>query len=400
MPSSRSTALVAATLSALLPCTARAQPIDIDRLPRLTAEETLRIRLEDYRGIRIGRVVVEGGEVYVADRVMREIRVYGHDGRQRRTIGRAGRRPGELEMLADFGIHGDTVWVTDGSLGRISYFRRNGELIGTVPVREIMRQVDAETVMRIRPGEMLPDGRFTGHVQYSSPVLPDGLMFPVLLFDGRTGLALDSLGTGRQPGGEGTGEEMDPPSTGIRDPRISERRRWGASNVAGVAIVRMPDAVDGRGELTVTRRTATGDTLHHTVYAYAAMPVDDEFRDRMLRTRARVYGLEVGVDSATAFRMLRRVAVVQSRYRAPVTELWAGRDGALMLRREVEPGRPVPWVVIEPDGRARGEVELPAGALVVLYTGDDVWVEHRQGGDVHLVRLGITRSPHSSIRTY
>lgn len=72
---------------------------------------------------RISSVVADGeGNVYVADRQAREIRVFGPDGGYVRTLGREGRGPGEIGLLYSLAWLGDTLAVLDPRNARVGLF--------------------------------------------------------------------------------------------------------------------------------------------------------------------------------------------------------------------------------------------------------------------------------------
>ncbi|MBK8646135.1 MAG: 6-bladed beta-propeller, partial [Gemmatimonadetes bacterium] len=96
---------------------------------------TLRIGSETagaaYMFTTIRQVVASDSEVFVLPAETPEIRVFGADGRHRRTIGRRGAGPGEFDAVTAIGLVGDTLWTLDSNLRRVTLFRANGELLTT-----------------------------------------------------------------------------------------------------------------------------------------------------------------------------------------------------------------------------------------------------------------------------
>jgi hypothetical protein len=72
------------------------------------------------------------GHVYVEDAAHRDVRVFTIAGAFLRSIGRLGRGPGEFQAIREFGWLGDTLWVTDQTLGRASLFPANGSPVLTM----------------------------------------------------------------------------------------------------------------------------------------------------------------------------------------------------------------------------------------------------------------------------
>ena len=69
-------------------------------------------------------------ELYIADMVNSEVRVFGLDGNHRRTFGRAGEGPGEFTSLYSVAWVGDRLLTLDYNLGRITEFSAAGEPLG------------------------------------------------------------------------------------------------------------------------------------------------------------------------------------------------------------------------------------------------------------------------------
>lgn len=68
--------------------------------------------------------------VFVADRMNDEIRVFGLDGAYRRTFGRDGEGPGEFGSIHSLAWAGDRLLTLDGSLGRVTEFSAEGQVLG------------------------------------------------------------------------------------------------------------------------------------------------------------------------------------------------------------------------------------------------------------------------------
>jgi hypothetical protein len=101
----------------------------------LALEEELRIRNPSEAGSRtqiVGASVDRDGSVYLMDATLQQLLVFDSTGRYLHSIGRAGNQPGEFSMLGSLGILGDTVWLADPRLGRITMFSRAGGLLGMV----------------------------------------------------------------------------------------------------------------------------------------------------------------------------------------------------------------------------------------------------------------------------
>lgn len=80
----------------------------------------------------IGGVVPDAeGNVWIADALNDEIKVFGPDGSFVRRFGRTGEGPGEFEGIQDLAWMGDVLLVLDGPLGRVGEVSREGEWLGS-----------------------------------------------------------------------------------------------------------------------------------------------------------------------------------------------------------------------------------------------------------------------------
>ena len=172
---------------------------DADRLPSLVVEEELRIgSIEDpdagFSGIS-AVAVDDAGLVYVLERVDRHVRVYDADGTRLRTLGRAGSGPGEFRSVTAVGVHGDTVWVTDAGQRRITLFRRDGELIGTVTAVPVELELMPGVILELFPGTLRADGYYESGFAVLIPndPPPDTLQVPRVRMNAR-GEIIDTIG--------------------------------------------------------------------------------------------------------------------------------------------------------------------------------------------------------------
>jgi len=74
------------------------------------------------------------GSIAVGQREDSEIRVYSSTGNERYRFGRRGSGPGEFQVLGGYvGWVGDTLWVTDPPLRRLTWIDPTGKLLRTAP---------------------------------------------------------------------------------------------------------------------------------------------------------------------------------------------------------------------------------------------------------------------------
>jgi hypothetical protein len=104
-------------------------------------EEALRIGTPtgepEYQfGQVVGLDVDDAGNIYVLDQMAQEVRVYDASGKYVRSLGRPGNGPGELSRNASAVLigRGDTVYVADLMLQRMSRYAPDGSDAGTFPI--------------------------------------------------------------------------------------------------------------------------------------------------------------------------------------------------------------------------------------------------------------------------
>lgn len=84
-------------------------------------------------GVFAGRILPDG-TVVIGDNGSRELRYYAPDGTWLRSAGRQGKGPGEFESITAIFTLGDSLYVFDGHLGRMSVFTGNGRCVRTFSI--------------------------------------------------------------------------------------------------------------------------------------------------------------------------------------------------------------------------------------------------------------------------
>lgn len=348
---------------------------------QLRATRTLEIRSEDFS--RIGAFAHDDTAVYIYDQVAKQVFV--HDaatGRRTRTIGRAGKGPGEFQSVIALGFLADTLWAADPGNSRFALFR-NGEPAGTVPV---MMQVPKINSMRysIARGQALLDG---GEVLFQhmagldaiesgqAPVLPayratrDGMLLGKL-FDvvvRNSVLAIRAPGVTREMGGA---FRLQPMFEG-------DLMAW---SVTGRAVYRLNLAT-----YTLTRYWPDGRVAwtHRGTYE-PRKPRTAAVLDSVVGPLA--HEPEVfGIASATVLRDVVRKALHVPEFEPPVSRLVTGRDGTVWVQRFYAGGSTATWDLVSDDGRVLGSVQLPASVGLLAGERAQAWGVVKDADDVPVV---------------
>lgn len=287
---------------------------------------------------------------------------------------------------------GDTVWAFQTFARRLSLFDRQGNLLSDELVDGV-RVPLANHDGYLLPWLMRPDGRLVGRMMYwgaikgpNSVRVGDTVQVPFVLFNGH-GRAVDTVGWYPEP---------------QRPPKPPDVLTIGSSRYAvPQPPLSTPDAittVDGRilvdrplakgsdtASFSVTHVLFSGDTVYHRVYRYRPRAYPDAALDSLAtRTVRRGGGMVYYVDGVRQEPkppddMAGTVAKVRDAMhfpdvQPPVQRNLLGADGSLWLRREEDGGALYRWLILDPDGRARGHVQLPRNVNPSWTRGDDVWL--------------------------
>jgi hypothetical protein len=345
------------------------------------------------------RVTVDGSSsIFVVQRIQRLLRVFDSTGRFVRTIGRSGDGPGEFKTITELGWLGDTLWVSDMVNRRVTFFRPNGRVLGTMaePTEVVIDSSSRSLIGLLRGG--------TAVVSIAPLVAEPG-------DDNR------SVNVGRPIRMElqtRQGKSIRPLAT-YHSSRDVAQLRFAGTALGGAALpqpfgdnplVRL--APNGSEVVVLERKTATaGDSAtfqltrtdasgrQQSVLRFSYLP------ERVRRTHVdsvlRQYGTSLLLSaqkrgsriSEATFRDAARKAIIVPQYFPPVADFMVGADGTLWLQRN--PRRDL-WMIVDRDGRIAGEVQVPPGVQLRYARGEQVWAVAYDEDDVPtLVRYRIDK---------
>lgn len=401
-------------LTAALACSRSGVPGtgDIDALPALTAAEDLRIGDVDDPDVgfsRIGSVDVDrDGQVFVYELLDRQIRVYDSDGRPVRRIGREGEGPGEFGRVGRFGVVGDTVWVYDNGLRRLTLFDRAGAVLSTAMIRGVPVVIPNPGVTgRVTPRGMRPDGLFTSDMtSFSFTPGADGtgtwtdtVMVPRVLFDA-AGNAVDTAGWfAYLPAPSGGSQRVEIRGTRYAVPRpTNDQELRVMMDDGGYCVARSRPSSPDPAAFTVTRIAESGDTVFRKQFEYSPVRYTEAFLDTMAWRSAGIPGAAYnpdtgpaptpeGIDINVVQRTIRE-AMDWPEFQLPVESALTGDDGTLWLRRGDDGGPALRYLVLDGDGNARGVLAVPRRFQVRWISADEFWaVDTDELGVPWLVRF-------------
>ncbi len=336
----------------------------LEAVPVLSATETLRVGSVEDPDLGFSQVsgvdVDRDGNLFVAEGLEREIRVYAPDGTFLRRIGRKGEGPGEFQFLRLMGVIGDTVWVVDNRLQRTTLFRRDGTILSTGSWTGLSVPEGPGRTLMIGPLVMRSDGLFSSQLagvamSLGATAAPDSTRIPRVRFEA-SGAVLDTVGwdvvpvrttTPVQVGSRRYTVPSEPGDVPLRLPFAG-----------GEWVVQRPRArADTTSRIRITRLDLAGDTVVAREYRYEPRRYPDQLLDSLaLQSYSR--SAFQGAPQADAVRRAVRDAMDFHEFQPPILEGIVGSDGTLWLRREQMGGSSDRWLIIGSEGRPRGYLEV------------------------------------------
>jgi hypothetical protein len=305
------------------------------------------------------------------------ILVLDENGRIARRIGREGKGPGEFERISSLGFIGDTLWVNDLSLLRISYFALDGTLIRTAP----LQVEDKADRGRQRTGVL---GILADHSLFASASLPQttfrgmatgGSLVVRLSPPGVNGAPVSILDSIAYLDQSGDNVFVQFPSGGM-----TTQHPWprGDRVVAASDGSRLVILTAARGSYTVTARDPSGQAYKVTINT-KPVPLDDAALDKwtsdVLKRWAKRQVPAGGMDLNGTLRK----ALGDVRFLPPISDIVLATDRSVWVRREgirvdlASPDDSVRWEVLDVNGRTAGSVFLPAMMRVLGVRRDVIW---------------------------
>lgn len=331
---------------------------------------------------RVGQVLIgPDSTLVVSQPTARLILVYDWRGQLVRQIGQSGEGPGEFGAIRAIGILGDTLYVSDHALDRVSYFDLEGEFVRSRGwEREVLRFSDEYFFSTTPPQVLRDDG--TAVLQPSMGMTPTDAM------------------------GEGINAVVyrTPYFHVGADSRIIDTVAWRETRAVSVGVTKngkdyfypwpfksLPSAgilPDGSGVVVVEEGGAdntsgyrvvklgpAGDTVFARTFVTVPEDMPETHRDQEFERIAELY-LRDDPDAPSPAEVRRAFIEVGFDVEAAsaATELALGHDGSIWVRREPgAPGSVAMWDVLESEsGRLEGRVTLPEDELVADAGSDHV----------------------------
>ncbi len=348
----------------------------------------------------VGHVLIGPDEqLYISQPRDDDIRGYDARGSLTGMIGRSGEGPGEFANIDRIGLRGDTLYVADSGLGRVSFFALDGRFLSSTQwVTEPFRAGDAffsPTAPHVLVGDGIALAR-PGFDMLMPPIRNDRMIFRVRVPFFR----------------------MDRPLQ-VVDTLVWQERSWTSAAVvrggetfwSRCPFVDFPLAelmTDGSGVVIVDRRAApstdaaefhvtligpAGDTTFSRSFPYrpVAMPAVAVQRAAERGRALHAQGSRTPPSTSEIERALRRADCIPMTL-PPVSGLVTTQDGSIWLKREDAFGDSVLWNALDRAGRLRGKLRLPRAQNIAAATGDVLAAVELDTFDVpYVVRYRLRR---------
>lgn len=306
------------------------------------------------------------GRAFAIQALEGSVRVFEPDGSPTDTLGTRGEGPGEFLLPTRLGFVGDTLWVEDTRLRRVSLFAPNGSHVRDVPRPDPPSLGDGETGRFVGFAEGWSE-LFTASPGFRSDLAGTRHPFPFMVRrpDGTTDtLAFRDVAHGRMafldagPGGQVRSMEM------FSQP-FSDVTLWDVAGPEGpLALVdRRPAADAESAAYRVTSVGLEGDTLYTREISYTPRRVDPTVVDSILRAFRRS-----GHDEEAV-----REQIFLPDFEPPVDDVVVGEDGSAWIARSATDADSTSWDVVGPSGSLRARVRTSRRLRIYALDGDAVW---------------------------
>lgn len=347
--------------------------VDVDVVPTLLAEETLRIGSVDDPETALSSIraleIASDGRIVSLDSRERLIRIHAPDGSLLSRFGARGDGPGEFQSPLTMVLIHDELRVWDSRTQRVTRFDLDGQVLG---VETLVPKPLNHPVLR---GPMirwtLPDGSGVG--DYRRSEVPgsgweDFIASPIVRVDG-AGNVVDTLGVGSFEGWVlvlPLNEVGSVPAPVAYNPLfdVSEAR----SEAVFVDRAVRPDAP----AFEVTKLSVEGDTLWSRQYPYDPVEIDPAYVDSFVVAMSEQIARAGMAAERSAEAALRETMVIPDHVPA-VDQVWIGDDGSIWLALADRDPEETRWLVLREDGEVHGAVTLPHKLRLRWATLDEAW---------------------------
>lgn len=360
---------------------------------RLLASQDLLIAPEAANlSLAIGLTISRAGVIVVTQPQDNALRFFSATGVGLGSFGREGGGPGEFRSLGSPGWIGDTMWVPDPALRRITLVSPGRQLIGTIPVPGSATYQDAgEGSPKVSFSfEGSPAGVYAGGdllflaVTWSpkgggwphTPVGPMAVPYVLVEANGK----VERIIGWHLPNADCT-MVIGPVQSGV--PFCTEVIEAASADGHLLAIASLARANAKEGAVRITVLSDMGDTVFSRLYPFVPQPIPSAVIDSARNRRAR-YGMSADSRAAAG-----RMNI--PRFYPPFGGVLVGRDGTVWIEMRSTHTDHL-WLALEKDGSVLGLLHLPEAVELKVAQRNRIWgfIEN-ESGEQGIVRYAVTR---------
>jgi hypothetical protein len=333
-------------------------------------------------------IVNSAGTVFVSQVNARKIHVFDSVGKRITVFGRRGSGPGDFDGMWNAGLIGDSVWVYDINLRRVSVITPEAKLGRSLKIDQV----------KVPRTLQLPVPRIAGFSLLS--LLPDGGQVTLAVPQGGTMSAANKMLPGTmilRANSRAEAEELigwkpeiletaqpekgpfwvEQPFANAPQFAHSVDGSWLATAVATLA--------DSIGTASVTAFRANGDTAFTRTLILSLRPIADSIANRAYAARE----LEISRGNDARERLAAFRGIPRVRYHPPLRSLMVSTDGRVLLGFNTEDSERE-YMLIGSDGRPLATLRLPKGDMPMQFDGGVIWARaHDSDGVPAIVRHRI-----------
>lgn len=334
-------------------------------------------------------VVDDSGRIYASQPMEQKVKVFSPLGELLYTIGRKGEGPGEFSRPGKVGWMGDTLWVSETRMPKVSLFEADGTFIRSHLLRKDLME-GPYTPSRIE--HVLSDGTVFASTTADGRLVMDGIIqtFPFLHLDPR-GRVLDQVAI--QAMGNSILQVPVADGRGVALPHPLPTRPLLAAVPDGDAVIfldRMPKPADARRLIHLHKITAMGDTLFSTEIPCPDLDLSSEYVDGIARPIAERMARSGAVTADAILPNVREALDLATN--APLAlQLVVAENGEIWIQKYTggEPGQS--WDILSSEGVPIATLSAPAGTTIHSVSGEHVWASEQDALDVPYIVRYIVR---------
>jgi hypothetical protein len=342
--------------------------------PQAGVSEALRLdgnaeNLEEVNSLAISN----DGEVALVQPASATLLVFGSDGTRQWSAGRSGRGPGEFVRPTIVGWRGDTLWASDPSLKRLTFFH-DGELVRTSIVSPVsVRRGDGSAQALFYPMAVQSGDTLVGKI-----LQPGGGYEVVRVADGQQ---VDLIVT-VPPAPSREGVQLASGGVGYLHVPYEEPRSYLAISPSGenVAIADVDSSATSGHALRIRVYGPRGLQRFDTTLHTPAVPISQRHVDS---------AVSATTSDPTKRELIRKLI---PRFHPPILGFIISDQGDVWIGTEVG-AADVEWLKLDGDGRVVLRANLPRNTVPRLADDEQLWVVERDSlGVESVVQLKVSQA--------